>query len=101
MHDSGQRLNNTAITNKQLSSNGMAVFLLKKLKHSINKKNCLITIILFACNLFQGSGIFISPKGVLLGTGSVGLCLVAWGVSAAISFGGKRNKLRFLTFKSD
>ena len=41
---------------------------------------------------FVGSGIFISPKGVLLGTGSVGLCLVAWGVSALISLCGKSTK---------
>ena len=50
--------------------------------------------------LFVGSGIFISPKGVLLGTGSVGLCLVAWGVSALISLCGKsikRLKSRNLT----
>ena len=49
---------------------------------------------------FVGSGIFISPKGVLLGTGSVGLCLVAWGVSALISLCGKsikRLKSRNLT----
>ncbi|XP_065924865.1 b(0,+)-type amino acid transporter 1 isoform X1 [Magallana gigas] len=44
--------------------------------------------IAFVVGTIIGSGIFISPKGVLLGTGSVGLCLVAWGLSAAISFCG-------------
>lgn len=88
MHDSGQRLNNTAITNKQLSSNGMAVFLLKKLKHSINKKNCLITIILFACYFISRVGYLHFPKRsvtgdwirgpVFSGLGSVSSHLIRW-----------------------
>ncbi|XP_078311028.1 b(0,+)-type amino acid transporter 1-like [Crassostrea virginica] len=42
----------------------------------------------YIVGMIIGSGIFISPKGVLLGTGSVGLCLVAWGLSALISLCG-------------
>ncbi|XP_048748195.1 b(0,+)-type amino acid transporter 1-like isoform X2 [Ostrea edulis] len=54
----------------------------------VRRKLGLPSGISFIVGTIIGSGIFISPKGVLLGTGSVGLCLVAWGVSAVISLCG-------------
>ena len=41
------------------------------------------------CSLVVGSGIYISPKGVLLGAGSCGLSVILWGIAGTVSlFGG-------------
>jgi len=48
-------------------------------------KNNVDNVMLF---VFSGSGIFISPKGVLAGTGSVGLSIIVWAACGLISLMG-------------
>ena len=41
---------------------------------------------------FSGSGIFVSPTGLLERTGSIHISLVVWGLCGVISMLGKRNQ---------
>lgn len=45
-----------------------------------------------------GTGIFVSPKGVLLYSESIGLCLIIWVASGLIALVGKLNNNLFLVF---
>lgn len=55
-----------------------------KLKRQVN----LISGITLIIGTMIGSGIFISPKGVLLGCGSIGLTLLVWTGCGLIALGG-------------
>ena len=43
----------------------------------------------------SGSGIFVSPTGLLERTGSIHISLVVWGLCGVISMLGKRDKIVF------
>jgi hypothetical protein len=55
--------------------------------NKIKMYNLFCSFILFFLSI--GSGIFVSPKGVLRGTESVGLCLVIWVAAGLVSLLGE------------
>lgn len=54
----------------------------------LKKEVGLISGITLIIGTMIGSGIFISPKGVLLGSGSIGLTLLVWAGCGVIALGG-------------
>jgi solute carrier family 7 (L-type amino acid transporter), member 5 len=55
-----------------------------EMKKTMNLFNCIALIV----GVIIGSGIFISPKGIVQDTGSVGLSLIVWGATGIISLFG-------------
>ncbi|XP_046560372.1 b(0,+)-type amino acid transporter 1-like [Haliotis rubra] len=54
-------------------------------KLTLKKEIGLFSGISFVVGTIIGSGIFITPQGVLMNTGSVGLCMVVWSTGALLS----------------
>ncbi|XP_046560364.1 b(0,+)-type amino acid transporter 1-like [Haliotis rubra] len=54
-------------------------------KVTLKKEIGLLSGVAFVVGSIIGSGIFISPQGVLRNTGSVGMCLVVWSSGALLS----------------
>ncbi|XP_067656476.1 b(0,+)-type amino acid transporter 1-like [Haliotis asinina] len=54
-------------------------------KMTLKKEIGLLSGVAFVAGSIIGSGIFITPQGVLRNTGSVGLCMVVWSTGAVLS----------------